>query len=447
MKLEAKAIAALHASVQPVATFFQKGLSRYFDPATFQKALDKWVDGHLHGGVPVGSRVGYALRQDDLGHLQPGLLLPAYQRLCASDLPESEGELRKFLTKLVVNNVRPQYERDVDRALSVTTSSLAGPDGIRSIDTHAAALWALRASHPALFETVVLGNFAAAGTQLAMVADDRSAEHLVRTVARQRLIWNLFDVHRVAAHGQNYAAKIVPGFMAPFIRSGNIRPIFQLMIEVGGSILRYSRNAEAAEVAGHPDRVRVYGADSRRAVIRPAAEMIEVGLNQKYRDDVVAARALIADQTNDLVKRAGKGLEATDTSRQMSIHEWFYEVSDIGGLFMTANAAADEEARLIEIIANPDSADDLFRLELRLAPTNLKLRYHTRALHLVYAYRGAVMTCNRAGEYDARNVFTGDRAVECAVKIIRYIRDGNALTKAQSATKELYSLSHTARFK
>lgn len=145
-------------------------------------------------------------------------------------------------------------------------------------------------------------------------------------------------------------------------------------------------------------------------------------------------------------------LEAEERNEQESIHQFKNSgLSEIAALYVTAYRFAQDEAAMLEVIANPADSSALWNTARRAFPTEIDPAMAARARKLVAAYRPAVLRDSAALTYEKDRVDLAEKSLEDAQNFLTRIgRQGNAIgasatPSAAAMTAKIYDLSHYVR--
>lgn len=419
----------------------------------FQGGINLIADRHLHGGVPSGRRTGAALRATTMVGLAPGLLTPDHFQLHPRDVPANATGLHDLLFKLIAGPSKGHWAVHAQTAVLIATKKLVGVDGVSTLVDHVNALLDLRTNASEdHFLSAVLGDFTW-GAELHSSTPPELRDAFTRALVRQRIIWSAGHVHRVAAHANISTTRfLVPWYYHPFMRTWTATEYMALQETVASTITRIFGAAEVAEAHGR-EKVSVGGRPG--AVLeagRLIASPVEAALSPDERILVLATRETIGEQS-EIYRNHYHALRMDPTrNNQQSIYEARYGLSDIGALYFAAYRFAQDEAAMAQILANPERVQALFDLRLPAFPPRTfesndeaDAKANRRALHMVAAYRPAVLRDPAASPYVAGDVIAAEDSVAAARDLLGRIGRGDGLTEAEQQARVLFDIDHDRR--
>jgi len=404
--------------------------------------LEWYHDHKWYGGVPEHKRAGYAIRQREMLGLAPGLFRAGHAYLRAIDLPSSQSELRALNSRLIVARASRDDKiiRDVATASKIATKMLGASDGISTLSEQCDAMWSLRDTHPETFTAGVLGDFPACQKFLpSMPLTERCKA--VRALARQRIIWNSFDLHRVSAHSHRAVHHLIPAFMRPFLKNETTNSFINaLLVPADAMEIQYQR-VENAERLGL-DHHRSYG--PKQFAIKRVFEIDDnedeeaPGLAELLRDersDIRVKTAIISDELRAI-------RDDPEHNNQQTLHEWHFVLGDLAASYAVAYRVAEDEAAMVQILIDPTNHQALFDVNQRPFPRQADRAIHSRAIHLLAAYRAVFLA---GPEYASEAVDDTEVAQFAGQAFWNRMSMANALSPKERRASELFDLSHWAR--
>ena len=392
-------------AVRACSGIFKGGLIPFLRSNALWSYAARCRDRQVYGGRPLDDLMSYALRQKDMCGLGPGLFEPQYFCLEESDLPPAEPyAVTKFLEGLLARSRHRHVLNDIKTAIDVATDRImSGAHAIRSLSEHAAAICALAARDQRLFTAALSGNLEA-GRELVFAPEhswDRM--NLVRIFARQRIIWDAADIHRVGAQGSSRGKHYIAPFLRPFVRKWTAVEYFDALKGIAVTADKIW-TAEQSAFSRGKEKVRLHGPKGflLNALI-PPGRLLETRLTPEEMQDVLLTRGYVHQQTIDVA--AGIEARRPPTGSQQTIYQYQNAgLSEISTLFIVAYRFAEDEARMLKVIADPSQDSDLWNTRRTPYPMAINDALATRARHLVAAYRPAVLRDPDASAYQSDRI-------------------------------------------
>lgn len=231
---------------------FTSGLTSFLEPDKFDSFTDWWVDRQNHGSVPSSKRAGHVLRAADMYGLAPSLFEPKYYYLSTADLPAANHhDVHAFLIRLIARSSGRAFSDDIATAIEIATSRLGGGSTpALALADQAEALCDIAAIEVKIYLAAMSGDLVTAHDLVNSAENVTIKGELVRTFARQRIIWGAADVQRIAARGSEAAKHYVAWFLRPFIQAGTANEVFHTLNNLGGADERLASAESRAERAG-----------------------------------------------------------------------------------------------------------------------------------------------------------------------------------------------------
>lgn len=441
-------------AVRALRKVFAGGLTSFLEPDEFGSFQTRWVDRQLHGSVRHAKRAGYVLRAEDMYGLAPSLFLPKYYYLTASDLPQANHpEVLAFLNRLIACTRHRAFLGRTATAIEVATMRLGGGSapGIALAD-QAEALCDISAIDVKMYHAVLSGDLTT-GRVLVDAADNTPIRReLVRTFARQRIIWGAADVHRIAARGSKAAIHHVAWFLRPFVRTMTANEYLRVLLLFATVAERLFSAEGRAERAGKKS-VSVPGQDGTLLkAVKPAAVALELTLGAGPKQSIIDTRPSVHQRTMSMAAKIEHELNKPGRNDQETIHQYLHAgLSEIAALFVVAYRFAEDEAKMTEVIANP--TDDAALWDTRPAPypTEIDTAIAARARRMVAAYRPAILRDSRAATYEKDCIDLAEDSERDAKEfLVRIGRQANEIAAADAHSDgatiaKLCDLSHHFR--
>lgn len=413
------------------------------DRGHFERWRDDWVDSHLHGGIKRADRYGYALNRHYMRGLAAGLLMPHYATLRRKDIPESLPGLNGLLHKMIAATPLKTWQPDIPTAIRIAIKNL----GYTDLADHALALWELRKSAPEIYDFAVLGDFASAKPAVQAIRDIGARDDVVRTLARHRIIWGIFDVHRVAALKEGATRVLTPWFMRPFTSSGTANEYIALALQIGSAI-------GIVNMAG--DRAKKYNRKKARPpgtlgtalkIVEPISKKIECQTSEADGETLAASRHDIDRRSQDIMAKLEAVRTDPERNNQQSLFEHHFHLSEVGGLFFTAYRFAEDEAAMLRAIEDPTQCEKLFSVQKHPMPRELDSAAKTRARHIVAAYRPAVLNDSVCAPYHPNEIIAAEKSEARAHDLLLKLATANDASDQERRAGGVFDLSHTFRAK
>lgn len=421
-------------AVRALRKVFTGGLTSFLEPGEFDSFTDRWVDRQLHGSVRFAKRAGYVLRAADMYGLAPSLFEPKYHYLTADDLPAANHrDVHAFLNRLIARTRHRAFSDDVATAIEIATSRLGGGSTpALALADQAEALCDIAAIDVKLYRAAMSGDLVTAHDLVGSAENLPIRGELVRTFARQRIIWGAADVQRIAARGSEAAKHYVAWFLRPLIRTGTANEVFHTLKNLGGTDERLASAESRAERAGK-ESVSVPGQDgSVLRAVKPSARALELALSDDHKKSIIDIRQSVHRRTMDMKSRVEHELMRSDRSDQESIHQYKNAgLSEIAALFVVAYRFAEDEAKMAKIIANPWNDQALWDTRPAPYPTEIDAAVAARARRMVAAYRPAILRDTLASPYEKERIDLAEGSERDAQEfIVRIGREANAIAAA-----------------
>lgn len=441
-------------AVRALRKVFAGGLTSFLEPDEFGSFQTRWRDRQLHGSVRHAKRAGYVLRAEDMYGLAPSLFLPKYYYLTASDLPQANHpEVLAFLNRLIACTRHRAFSGRTATAIEVATLRLGGGSapGIALAD-QAEALCDISAIDVKMYHAALSGDLTT-GRVLVHAADNTPIRReLVRTFARQRIIWGAADVHRIAARGSKAAIHHVAWFLRPLVRTMTANEYLKILSMFGTTDERLFAAEGRAERAGK-ETVSVSGQEgSVLKPIKPAAAALELTLSAGAKQSIIDIRPSLHQRTMIMTAKVEHELNKPGRNHQESIHQYLHAgLSEIAALFVVAYRFAEDEAKMTKVIANPTDDAALWDTCPAPYPTEIDTAIAARARRMVAAYRPAILRDSRAATYEKDCIDLAEDSERDAKRfLVRMGRQANEIAAADAPSDsakvaELCGLSHHAR--
>lgn len=395
---------------------FTGRLTSFLSPTNFWAWVGQRSDNRLIGGVSIYRPGGYVLRQPNMRGLGPKLFDPQYYYFRPADLPKPDvNQVTRFLAGLVARSPDTAFKSDVAIVISIATSKLASPiDDTCSLHDHAQAICDMADVDMRLFQAALLGDLAT-GRQLTLAEENASIRpFLIRTFARQRLIWAAADVQRVAAYAASAAGYHVAPYLKPFLKTGTASEYIRAMLKMPELAVRLKSAEVRAQTYGR-DTIHVSGPKGPLLTILSApARLIVNRLKKDDADAVLMTRGYVHDTTLAMADEI-KAEMLGDADNQQSIFHFMHAgLSEISALFIAAYRFAEDEANMVKVIEDPSFHDLLWNAAHNPYPKFIDTSLAARARRLVAAYRPAILRDFHASKYEADRIDLAEDSEQAA---------------------------------
>lgn len=411
------------------------------DRSHFEKWRDDWVDSHRHGAIKRKDRYGYALSRNYMRGLAAGLLMPHYTSLRREDIPESLADLNGLLHRMIAATPLKPRQPEIPTAIRIATKNL----GYTDLADHALALWELRKSAPELYELAVRGDFASAKPAVQAIQDLDERDGVVRTLARHRIIWGIFDVHRVAALKEGATRSLTPWFMRPFTESYTANEYIALTLQIGSAIGRVNKAADRAEDFGRK-KVRLHGPQGKALEVAiPISKKIESHTSESHGETITSSRHQIDERAKEIMNDLQAVADDPERNNKQSLFEHHFYLCEVAGLFFTSYRFAEDEGAMLRVIENPRQCEELFRVQKRPMPRHLDPAAQTRARHIVAAYRPAVLNDSFCAPYHPNEIIAAEVSEAKAHALLLRLATANTVSDVEKQAGWVFDLSHDYR--
>jgi hypothetical protein len=276
-------------------------------------------------------------------------------------------------------------------------------------------------------------------------------DRFIRALARQRIIWSAGHVHRVAAHANFHTTKyyLVRWYLRPFMRTWTATEYFALLEIMASSIGRIFSAADLAAAHGR-DKVSVPGRPGAAlTTARLIATPIEAALSPAEQEAVLATRSFVREEAMTYRDRFHELRTDPARNNQESIYEAFFGLSAIAALYFIAYRFAQDEAAMLEVLNHPSRTSGLFDLRPPAFPSSMTndadAKANRRALHMLAAYRPAILRDPDASAYVPEEVIAAETSTAAARALLGRIGRGEPLTKIELSAMGLFDIDHSAR--
>lgn len=405
----------------------------------FLKRVLLWRDHHLNGRVKESRRPGFAIRSGLLRNKAMGLLHPKYSVLTQDDAPEDFHALTIFLEFLVARSELPGRFQDVETARTVALDGW----GDLSLSDHARELFALRQWSVPFYVSAVIGDFPSAKTWVDEICDQTQRRKVITILARQRIIWSAFDIHRVAALGFATIKDFKPWFAYKLLKTGTSNELANLVKTLNGHIERIFDNYGIGKKYGRkaPDLKGPLPFHLK------FAKTIALHIENVFSD---SAKIAIERSIPHIRKRSKQIADKTEQVRldpkrndQEDLFSRYFGIYATAALHITSYRFAEERSRMIAIINDPSTDSDVFVSARPKAPHSFKA-HQADMRNLVEAYRPAVLSDVNAstfGQYS--NSSMKDAESNALAFLVKF--QNEPVSQQTRDTFEMLDLSHWAR--
>lgn len=245
---------------------------------------------------------------------------------------------------------------------------------------------------------------------------------LIRLLAVQRILWGLADVQRIAARGAKAAEYHIAPFLRPFMCTGTANEMLLILRTMARTIERVFGNADATlKLKPLADTIRVHGPSGPAlAAARMVAMPIEAMLGENDRRAVLDTRPAIRANAVVYQTKIEEILTDSERNNQETVHQFVTAgLSEVAALFVTAWRFAEDEARMLAVIANPTDVQALWDTSRPVWPQRPDSALSARARRLVAAYRPAILRDFFASDYEADRIRLADIAEQDAAAFLR----------------------------
>lgn len=427
-------------------------LDNFLSVDNFWGFVLQWRDRRLHGRVPTDLRSGYLFRTAQMYGLAPGLYHPDLARPEERDLPAFKPhDIAEYLEKLIARSTDPKRTSDVKTAILVATKNL----GVTVID-QAYDLHEIGQKSSELYRALMLGDFITSQKHFDPSDLDLFEFSMVKTIARQRIIWNAFDTHRTAAHGAKAASYYIAPFLKPFLKTSKHTANSVLKgLKSIGQTSRLAFSKRDTELKYNPQATKTNMRGNRGPFFSWAKILgspIEAVLNKDQKRQLSSTEAFVRDETQRIENMVEDILLDPSRNNQETVHEFLFSgLTEVAALFVTAYRFAEEEALMMEVIAGRIPVSSVWDVGRPSLPKQINPKIAARARHIVAAFRPAILGDDDATEYWREEIRLAETSEDKAWLFLTSLanqgvpNDPNGKIAMQLATARMFDLSHAAR--